>query len=732
MGRKEENIKKAQAIMRHPTQIRNIGTAAHIDHGKTTLSDNLIAGAGMMSEDLAGKQLMLDFDEQEQARGITINAANASMVHVFEGKEYLINLIDTPGHVDFGGDVTRAMRALDGVIILVCAVEGIMPQTETVIRQALKERVRPVLFINKVDRLINELKVTPEQMQQRFVQIITEVNRRIMSQMPAPMNKEWQVSVQDGTVALGSAFHNWAVSAPYMKKSNTSMKDVYEHCKNNNQKALAKKSPVHEVLLDMAIKHVPNPLEAQKIRIPVIWKGDLESPIGKAMMNCDPNGPTTMMVTKIIMDPHAGEVAVGRLFSGKVVKGMEMYISGVGNTNRIQTVALSVGADRIAVEEMDAGNICAVGGLKDAVAGSTVTTMKDMESFEKITHYSEPVVTVAIEAKHMKDLPKLVEVLRNVAKADPSLNVQINQETGENLLSGMGELHLEITIYRIVNEHKVEIKTSPPIVVYRECVKQKGGPFEGKSPNKHNKFYIEVEPLEQAVYDAIKAGEIKTEGKIKDPKALAKQLQDLGMDRDEARGIVSFKDTNVFMDITKGIQYLNETLDLAKQAFEEAMTVGPLAQEKSMGLKIRLVDAKLHEDGVHRGPAQVIPAVRSGIYGAMCLGERVLMEPIQKIFINVPQDLMGDAVREIQARRGVIEDISQEGEAAVVSAKAPVAEMFGFASAIRGATQGRALWSTENSGFVRVPTEIQTKVVAEIRKRKGLNPEPYDAAYYSG
>jgi elongation factor 2 len=454
-------------------------------------------------------------------------------------------------------------------------------------------------------------------------------------------------------------------------------------------------------------------LEAQKIRIPVIWKGDLESPIGKAMMNCDPNGPTTMMVTKIIMDPHAGEVAVGRLFSGKVVKGMEMYISGMTNTNRVQTVALSVGADRIAVEEMDAGNICAVGGLKDAVAGSTVTTMKDMESFEKITHYSEPVVTVAIEAKHMKDLPKLVEVLRTVAKADPSLSVQINQETGENLLSGMGELHLEITIYRIVNEHKVEIKTSPPIVVYRECVKQKGGPFEGKSPNKHNKFYIEVEPLEQAVYDAIKAGDIKTEGKIKDPKALAKQLQDLGMDRDEARGIVSFKDTNVFMDVTKGIQYLNETLELAKQAFEEAMTVGPLAQEKSMGMKVRLVDAKLHEDGVHRGPAQVIPAVRSGIYGAMCLGER-------------------DAVREIQARRGVIEDISQEGEAAVVSAKAPVAEMFGFASAIRGATQGRALWSTENSGFVRVPTEIQTKVVAEIRKRKGLNPEPYDAPYYSG
>jgi elongation factor 2 len=730
MGRKEDNIKKAQAIMRTPKYIRNIGTAAHIDHGKTTLSDNLIAGAGMMSENLAGKQLMLDFDEQEQARGITINAANASMVHTYHDHEYLINLIDTPGHVDFGGDVTRAMRALDGCIILCCAVEGIMPQTETVIRQALKERVRPVLFINKVDRLVNELKVTQEQMQQRFVQIITEVNKRIVTQLPDDLKKKWQVSVQDGSVAFGSAFNNWAISAPYMKKSNISFKDVYEYCKNGDQKTLAKRSPVHEVLLDMVITHVPDPLTAQKVRIPVIWKGDQESPVGKAMMHCDKEGPTTLMVTKIIMDPHAGEVAVGRMFSGRISKGMEMYISSMPNPNRVQIVALSVGADRIPVEEVDAGNIVAISGLKDAVAGSTVSTDPLMEPFEKITHYSEPVVTVAIEAKHMKDLPKLVEVLRSVAKADPSLSVQINQETGENLLSGMGELHLEITIYRIVNDHKCEIKSSPPIVVYRENVKGLGGPFEGKSPNKHNKFYIEVEPLEQAIVDAIKAGEIKTEGKIKDPKALAKQLSDLGMDKEEAKGVVCFKNNNIFLDGTKGIQYLNETLELCKQAFDEAMDVGPLAQEKVMGLKVRLVDAKLHEDSIHRGPGQVIPATRSGIYGAMCQADRILLEPITKVFINVPQDMMGDATRELQSRRSTIEDITSEGDAAVIVARAPVAEMFGFASAIRGATQGRALWSTENAGFVRLPTEIQIKVVAEIRKRKGLNPEPYDANYY--
>jgi elongation factor 2 len=342
------------------------------------------------------------------------------------------------------------------------------------------------------------------------------------------------------------------------------------------------------------------------------------------------------------------------------------------------------------------------------------------------------VVTVAIEAKHMKDLPKLVEVLRSVGKADPSLQVQINQETGENLLAGMGELHLEVTMYRIVNDHKCEIKSSPPIVVYRENVKQKGGPFEGKSPNKHNRFFIEAEPLEEGVVKAIKSGDINSSAKIKDPKALAKQLVELGMDKDDAKGVVSFKEDNVFIDGTKGIQNLNETIELCKQAFDEAMGVGPLAQERVSGMKIRLVDAKLHEDSVHRGPGQVIPATRSAIYGSMCLGDRILLEPITKIFINVPQDMMGDATRELQSRRATIEDINSEGDNAIIVARAPVAEMFGFASAIRGATQGRALWSTENAGFVRLPSELQKTVVAAIRKRKGLNPEPYDAAYYSG
>ena len=731
MGRKEDNIKKAQALIHKKEFIRNIGTAAHIDHGKTTLSDSLIAGAGMMSEELAGQQLFMDYDEQEQARGITINAAIASMVHEFEGNQYIVNLIDTPGHVDFGGDVTRAMRAIDGVIILDDAVEGIMPQTETVIRQALKERVRPILFINKVDRLINELKVGPDEMQQRFIKIITEINTRILKMLPDELKEKWKLNVESGNVLFGSAFHKWAISVPFMKKSGITFKDVYNHLQKGTQKELAKQAPLHKIVLDAVIRHLPNPLEAQKTRIPVIWKGDLESEVGKAMFNVKEDAPVSFMVTKIIIDPHAGEVAAGRLFSGRIKKGQELWVIGMPNPQRVQTVAMIVGPDRIPVEEIAAGNVVACVGLKDAIAGSTVSDDKTMQPFERIVHYSEPVVTVAIEAKSTSDLPKLVDVLRSIAKADPSIEVEINQETGEHLMSGMGELHLEITEYRIINDHKVPIVASEPIVVYRECVAGHGGPFEGKSPNKHNRFYMEVEPLEPAVVKAILEGTIPTKQRIKDSKALAKQLQELGMSKDEAKDVVWIQDTNMLIDATKGIQYLHETMELVKEAFIEAMTKGPLGQEKCMAVKTKIVDAKLHEDSVHRGPAQVIPAVRSAIYGAMCQGNRILLEPIQKVFLNVPQDMMGAAIGDVQSRRGIIQDINQEGEVTVIASRVPVAQMFGFATAIRSATQGRVLWSTENAGFEPMPGNLQGDVVGKIRERKGLSPQPYDEAYYA-
>ena len=723
MGRKEDNIKRATALFKNLNNIRNIGTAAHIDHGKTTLSDNLIFGAGMMSEDLAGKQLMLDFDEQESARGITINAANASMVHNHKGEDYLINLIDTPGHVDFGGDVTRAMRALDGVIIVVCAVEGIMPQTETVIIQALKEKVKPVLFINKVDRLIAELQVTPEDMMQRFGKIITEVNKLISRMVPDEFKKDWTVDAQAGTVAFGSAYHNWATSIPFMAKKNVNFKQIYDFMEKEQKKELAQAAPLHEVLLDMIVEKLPSASVSQKYRIPHIWRGESEEKIGQSMINAEASGDTAFMVTKVVLDPHAGEIAVGRLFSGTVKKGDQLYVAGMPSANRVQSVGMFVGGDRINTENVTAGNIIAVSGLRDAISGSTISSDKEMTPFERIIHNSEPVVTTAIEAKHTKDLPKLVEVLRAVAKSDPSIQIDSNLETGEHLMSGMGELHLEITEYRIRNEHGVKITTSPPIVVYRETVAMNSpGNFEGKSPNKHNRFYITVEPLEEDIRAAIIDGTIPS-GDIKKSKEVARQLIDMGWIKVHGRGVLSIENSCVFIDATKGIQNLFETRELLIDAFKEVVKRGPRAHEKMMGVKIILNDAKLHEDAIHRGPAQTIPAVRNGINGALVSAGVALLEPKQNVYITVPQELMGSVTGEMSQRRAEIAGMETEGDMTTITAKAPVKEMFGFASEIRSATGGRALWSTEFSGYEELPPDLLDDITEEIRLRKGLKAE---------
>ncbi len=730
VSRRTKMINKIKELMYDPEHIRNIGIVAHIDHGKTTLSDNLLAGAGMISSELAGDQLYLDFDEQEQARGITIDAANVSMVHKYKDHEYLINLIDTPGHVDFGGDVTRAMRAVDGAVVVVCAVEGIMPQTETVLRQALKENVRPVLFINKVDRLLNELKLDANELQQRFIKIIASANKLIDSMAPKEFKKDWQARVEDGSVAFGSAYHNWAINVSVMQRTGITFTDIYDYCKSDNQKELAEKVPLHQVLLGMVVEHLPSPDVAQRYRVPNIWSGDIESEEGQGMINTRPDSPLAVMVTNVSIDKHAGEIATGRVYGGTIEKGKEIYFVGSMGKARTQQVGVYMGPERVNTDKVPAGNIVAITGARNAVAGETITSYGNKISpFESIEHISEPVVTVAVEAKNTKDLPKLIEVLRQVGKEDPTVRVEINEETGEHLISGMGELHLEIITYRI-DEKGVEIETSEPIVVYRETIAGKAGPVEGKSPNKHNKFYIEIEPLEDSVFKAIQEGDIK-EGRVKG-KELASKFTELGLTKDESKKVWDVYKRSLFINMTRGIQYLDEIKELLLEGFESAMDDGPIAREKVMGIKISLKDAKIHEDAVHRGPAQVLPAIRKAVYGSIMLAQPTLLEPIQKVFINVPQDYMGAATREIQNRRGQIVDMSQEGDMATIESKVPVAEMFGFAGDIRSAAEGRCLWSTESAGFERLPRELQKTIIREIRERKGLSPEPYGPDHYLG
>ena len=720
----ESMTEKVMRIMKAPDRIRNIAICAHIDHGKTTFSDNLLAGAGMISEDLAGKQLALDFKEDEQERGITIDAANVSMVHEVEDSEFLINLIDTPGHVDFGGDVTRAMRAVDGAIVLIDAVEGIMPQTETVLRQALRERVKPTLFINKVDRLIKEVKLTPEKMQERFINIITNVNNFIHSISPEDIKGKWSVNVQDGSVAFGSAFHNWALSFTYMAKNNISFKDIIQAYDSDSEeyKNLGQKAPLHKVVLDMVINHLPNPVDAQKYRIPKIWHGDLESIEGKALTESDPDGPLAFVVTKIIIDKHAGEVATGRLFSGTLKQGMDIYMNLAKRRVRLQQISIYKGAQRITVDNVPAGNIIGITGLKNVYTGETVST-NPVEPFEAMKNIFEPVITKSIDAKSAADLPKLVEVLKQVSKEDPSIVIQINEETGENLMSGMGELHLEIIEDRIKREKGLDVIASPPIVLYRETIQNKSGEFEGKSPNKHNKFYFYVEPMEDEVYELIKAGELpEIRVKKKDP-AIYNKLAELGWAAKDAQKVKQIYKGNFLIDGSRGIVHIGEVIEMVMDGFQQVIDGGILAKEPCVKMKVYLMDMKLHEDAIHRGPAQVLPAVRESVRLALGDAKATMFEPLQILQIESPAEFLGEISKLIQNKRGQLLDMTQEGEHMTVKAKLPVAEMFGLSNDLRSGTGGRGTFYIVDQVFEKVPEMIQNKLIKQIRDRKGLKTE---------
>ncbi len=720
----DREVEAIQEVIGSPDQIRNMGIVAHIDHGKTTLSDSLLARAGKISDELAGEQLFMDYDDQEQERGITIYSANISMVHEYEGDQVLINLIDTPGHVDFGGDVTRAMRAVDGALVVVDAVDGVMPQTEAVLRQALEERVKPVLFINKVDRLINELELSPEEMQNRFVTIISEVNKLIKKIAPEDVSKEWTVSVEEGTVAFGSALYNWATSRPFMEEHDVDFKRIYELMEEGDQDALAEEAPVEEVVLNMVVNHLPNPETAQEYRIPQIWNGDQDTDIGKSMLQCDADGDLVCVVTNVESDPHAGTISTARIFSGTVHEGDELYGVGSKSNQTAQQVGIYSGPRKLSIDEVPAGNIVALTGVDYGAGETVVSAGMDLQPFEQIEHIFEPVVTKSLEPKKTSDLPDLIEALRKRAKEDNTIQISIDEETGETLVSGLGELHIEAKVERYLQEQGIEIDVSEPIVVYRESIQEASDEFEGKSPNRHNKFYLTVEPLQEDVYEHLMEGELP-EGRVRDQdeQEVRDALVEWGMDKDEAENADHIYKGNIFLDMSRGVQYLNEVRELVHDAFKEIVDEGPLADEPCIRLKVKIHDASLHEDAVHRGPAQVMPAVKESIVKGMLDGNATLYEPKQIIRIDTPADEMGGAMNEVSNRRGDILEMDEEEDSAIIKAKVPVAEMFGFEADLKSATAGKGFYSLIDQVFEPLPQNLQDETILDIRERKGMKQE---------
>jgi elongation factor 2 len=696
------------------------GTSTFIANGvvvhNTTTTDSLLAAAGLLSPALAGKALALDYLEEEQQRQMTIKAANISLYYELDSKPYIINLIDTPGHVDFSGRVTRALRAIDGAIVVVDAVEGVMTQTETVIRQALGERVKPVLYINKIDRLIKELRLTPEKIQEVISRIVLDVNRLIEMYAEPEYKDAWKVSFQAGTVAMGSSKDRWGFTLQQAQKKGVKFSDIMKAFNEGNIDWLRETLPLHEAILEMVIKNHPPPHVAQRYRIPKIWKGDIESEVGKDMIECNDSGIPVMIVTDVKVDPQAGVVATGRLFSGTVRDGDVIKIVGRNIERRIQQVTVYMGPNREIVNELPAGNIPALLGIEEARAGDTLSTI-DMVPFESLKYVSDPVVTVAIEPKHSKDLPKLIEFLNKLTIEDPTLVTTIRPETGEYLISGMGTLHLEIALTWI-QKAGLEVVAGKPIILYRESVLKRGKVFEGKSPNKHNRIYIYVEKLEDEVVELIRRGELFDE---MDRRTIAKILRDHGWDTDEARGVWMIDPNgNIFVDMTKGAQYLHETKAYILSGFQRVVQEGPLAGEKVRGMKVVLVNVDLHEDPVHRGLAQIAPATWRAIYASMLTAEPTLLEPIMRIDVKVPQDFMGAVTSIISSKRGKISNVVQSEYVTTVIGEIPAAEAGDLADQMRAATMGKAFWGMEFAAWRPVPASLFEKVVMEIRKRKGM------------
>jgi elongation factor 2 len=691
------------ALMGKKESIRNLGILAHIDHGKTTLTDSLLAGTGLLSPQVAGSARVLDYLAEEQRRGITLKTANISLLYKSAEGAFIINLVDTPGHVDFTGKVTRALRTIDGAVVLVDAVEEVMAQTELVLRQALEERVRPVLFINKVDRLITELKLTEAQIQKKFTRIIGVFNDLIEIYGESPFKERWKANPAEGNVAFGSALHGWGFTLRMAREKSLRFSAIMDAYENAAHEKLRKLLPLHAAILDMAVKHVPNPLEAQKYRVEKIWKGNAASDVGKAMADCDDNGPVVACITNVQAASNNGLIATGRVFSGTVKSGAKVYLVNAKAEHVVKQVSVYMGAFREPVDQVAAGNIAALSGLKMVRAGETVVAAEHREGMvplERVRYVSEPVVTVAVEPKNPAALSQLLEAMERLATEDPNLAVSVNKDTGEYLLSGMGELHLEIAVKHLKDTlSNVEIAVSSPRVTYREKATAKGTVATATSPNKQNKFTVQVEPLDEA---AIRILEQETS----ETQAIAEVL-----------AVDEYK--NVLADCTAKPK-LRQVLDFVVSGFRFACKAGPLCGEPMRGAKVNLLDIQLSENTEHHGPVEVMRGVGKAVFGSFLTAKPVLLEPVYKTVVSSSTEVAGECSKILTSRRGKISAFEQKGAITVITGFVPVAETFGLSEELRSATSGRAFWQSVFDHWATVPQKLRAKVIAEVRKRKGL------------
>jgi len=828
--------------------IRNMSVIAHVDHGKSTLTDSLVSKAGIIAASKAGETRATDTRKDEQERCITIKSTAISMYFELDEKDvpfikqgheegdrgFLINLIDSPGHVDFSSEVTAALRVTDGALVVVDCVSGVCVQTETVLRQAIAERIRPVVLMNKMDRALLELQLEQEELYQTFQRIVENINVIVATYADddGPMGKV-TVDPSNGSVGFGSGLHGWAFTLkqfsemyaskfgvdidkmmnklwgenffnPKTKKWQKAKNDdnkrsfcmyvldpifmvfdaIMNFKKDQTEKLLGKLTnakgkavkevlkheelqlegkplmkavmrnwlPAGEAMFQMIVIHLPSPVTAQKYRTEMLYEGPADDDAAVAMKNCDPNGPLMMYISKMVPTSDKGRFyAFGRVFSGKIATGMKARIMGPNfipgkkedlYEKTIQRTILMMAGKVEAIEDVPAGNICGLVGVDQfLVKTGTITTLKEAHNMKVMKFSVSPVVRVAVEPKNPADLPKLVEGLKRLSKSDPMVQCMI-EESGEHIIAGAGELHLEICLKDLEEDHaQIPLKKSDPVVSYRETVSEESNQMcLSKSPNKHNRLFMKAVPMPDGLAEDIDKGEVNPRD---DFKIRGRYLADkYDYDITEARKIWCFgPDTNgpnLLMDCTKGVQYLNEIKDSVVAGFQWASKEGVLCDENLRGVRFNIYDVTLHTDAIHRGGGQIIPTARRVLYACLLTAEPRLMEPVYLVEIQCPENAVGGIYGVLNRRRGhVFEEAQTPGTPMfVVKAYLPVNESFGFTADLRSNTGGQAFPQCVFDHWQVMPGDPlddgtkPNQVVEETKKRKGLKPGNPDLGNY--
>ncbi len=681
------------------SQTRNIGIAAHIDAGKTTTTERILFYSGIVHKmgEVHEGTAVTDWMAQERERGITITAAAIST----QWRDHKINIIDTPGHVDFTIEVERSMRVLDGVITVLCSVGGVQPQTETVWRQADRYHVPRIIFVNKMDRTGANFYKVYEQVCDRLranavpIQLpigsedqfdgvidLVSMTARIynddlgqdMIDTDIPDEMQELVKQYRSKLIEAVAETDDALTEKYLEGEAFTEEEIRRAIRKSTIAGTmvpmlcgsAFKNKGVQLLLDAVVDYLPAPIDVPPIQ-GILPNGETAS------RPADAKAPLAALAFKIMSDPY-GRLTFLRVYSGSLHKGSYIYNATKRKKERISRLIVLKADDRIEVDELRAGDLGAALGLKDTTTGDTICDEQDSIVLESL-YIPEPVISVAIEPKTKQDMEKLSKALQSLSDEDPTFRVSTNPETNQTVIAGMGELHLEILVDRMLREFKVEANVGAPQVAYRETIRksvQVEGRFVRQSGGKgqYGHVVIELEPGESGS---------------------------------------GFE----FVSKIVGGVIPKEYIPPAEQGMKEACESGILAGYPVIDVKATLIDGSYHEVDSSEMAFKIAGsiAIKDGVMKAA----PVLLEPVMKVEVEVPEDFLGDVMGDLNSRRGHIEGMNAEEGLAKVIAKVPLAEMFGYATDIRSKTQGRGIFSMEFSDYEEVPRNVAEAIIAKSK-----------------